>query len=55
MDQTPTGFAFLEKLASDLALQLNMEFSRGSLPSGRQYDDPDQLRRRVTGGVAVKF
>ncbi len=47
--------AFLKTLASDLALQLNMEFSRGSLPSGRQYDDPDQLRRRVTGGVAVKF
>lgn len=46
---------FLKALASDLALQLNMEFSRGSLPSGRQYDDPDQLRRRVTGGVAVKF
>ena len=46
---------FLQALASDLALQLNMEFSRGSLPSGRQYDDPDQLRRRVTGGVAVKF
>ena len=47
--------AFLKTLASDLALQLNMEFSRGSLPSGRQYDDPDQLRRRVTGGVAVSF
>jgi hypothetical protein len=47
--------AFLKTLASDLALQLNMEFSRGSLPSGRQYDDPEQLRRRVTGGVAVKF
>ena len=47
--------AFLKKLASDLAFQLNMEFSRGSLPSGRQYDDPEQLRRRVTGGVAVKF
>lgn len=46
---------FLKTLASDLALQLNMEFSRGSLPSGRQYDDPEQLRRRVTGGVAVKF
>ena len=46
---------FLKALASDLALQLNMEFSRGSLPSGRQYDDPEQLRRRVTGGVAVKF
>ena len=47
--------AFLKTLASDLALQLNMEFSRGSLPSGRQYDDPDELRRRVTGGVSVKF
>ena len=47
--------AFLKTLASDLALQLNMEFSRGSLPSGRQYDDPDELRRRVTGGVAVSF
>ena len=47
--------AFLKKLASDLAFQLNMEFSRGSLPSGRQYADPEQLRRRVTGGVAVKF
>ncbi len=45
----------LQRLASDLALQLNMEFSRGSLPSGRQYDDPDQLRRRITGGVAVRF
>ncbi len=45
----------LEAMASDLALQLNMEFSRGSLPSGRQYDDPDELRRRVTGGLAVKF
>jgi hypothetical protein len=45
----------LEAMASDLALQLNMEFSRGSLPSGRQYDDPEQLRRRVTGGLAVKF
>ena len=45
----------LHRIASDLALQLNMEVSRGSLPSGRQYDDPDELRRRVTGGVAVKF
>ncbi len=45
----------LDRLASDLALQLNMEVSRGSLPAGRQYEDPDELRRRITGGLAVRF
>ncbi len=46
---------FLQRVASDLALQLNMEISRGSLPAGRQYEDPDEIRRRITGGLSVRF
>lgn len=40
-------------LASDWAIQLNMELSRGAVP-----DSPftaDDLRRRILGGVAVQF
>jgi hypothetical protein len=45
---------FLMNLASDWAVQLNMELSRGATLAG----DPtsgDSLRRRILGGIAVKF
>jgi hypothetical protein len=44
----------LMNLASDWAVQLNMELSRGATLAG----DPtsgDSLRRRILGGIAVKF
>lgn len=44
----------LLNLASDWAVQLNMELSRGATLAG----DPtsgDALRRRILGGIAVKF
>ncbi len=44
----------LMNLASDWAVQLNMEVSRGATLAG----DPtsgDSLRRRILGGIAVKF
>lgn len=39
-------------LPADWALQLNMELSRGSLSDD---EDKDALRRRILGGIAVKF
>ena len=44
----------LERVASDLAVLLNMEVSRGSTPDGSPYDD-EELRKRIMGGLAVKF
>ncbi|MGB5999869.1 MAG: hypothetical protein WBI00_05250, partial [Thermoanaerobaculia bacterium] len=44
----------LQRVATDLALLLNMEVSRGSTPNGSPYAD-EELRKRVMGGVAVKF
>jgi hypothetical protein len=44
----------LQRVATDLALLLNMEVSRGSTPDGSPYAD-DELRKRIMGGVAVKF
>ncbi len=46
---------FLLDLASDWAVQLNMELSRngGVSPSGSLGDD--RVRRRILGGIAVKF
>ncbi|TNF72277.1 MAG: carboxypeptidase regulatory-like domain-containing protein [Acidobacteria bacterium] len=44
----------LESIASDLAVLLNMEVSRGSTPDGSPYAD-EELRKRVMGGLAVKF
>ncbi len=43
----------LSTLASNWAVQLNMEVSRGTLPDSEA--DLDELRSRVTGGLAVKF
>ncbi len=46
---------FLIDLASDWAVQLNMELSRGgSVSSSRTLAD-DRIRRRILGGIAVKF
>ncbi|HYO15687.1 MAG TPA: carboxypeptidase-like regulatory domain-containing protein [Thermoanaerobaculia bacterium] len=42
---------FLLDLASDWALQLNMELSRGANPD----EVDDELRHRFLGGIAVKF
>lgn len=44
---------FLMDLAADWALQLNMELSRG--PVSADHQDQDELRRRLMGGLAVKF
>ncbi len=43
----------LNRLASDLAVHLNMELSRGNTPDSSF--DRDELRKRVTGGLAVRF
>jgi hypothetical protein len=43
---------FLMDLATDWAVQLNMELSRGTLPSG---ENDSELRHRFLGGLAVKF
>jgi hypothetical protein len=44
---------FMFDLASDWAVQLNMEVSRGPLSSASSHDN--ELRRRLMGGIAVKF
>lgn len=43
--------SFLLNLATDWAVQLNMELSRGATPAETQ----DTLRHRFLGGIAVKF
>lgn len=43
----------LAELTDDLALQLNMELSRGTDPFSATPDD--ELRKRILGGFAVKF
>jgi len=45
----------LMRLAADWALHLNFEVSRGSLPFALQSANDDEVRRRVTGGLSVKF
>lgn len=42
---------FLSRLASDMAVHLDMELSRG----GASQELYDELRKRITGGVAVTF
>ncbi|MEO6193980.1 MAG: hypothetical protein ABIS20_13295, partial [Thermoanaerobaculia bacterium] len=44
---------FLLDLASDWTVQLNMELSRGVDPTTRVASD--SIRRRILGGIAVKF
>ena len=36
------------------ALQLEMQLSRGHVPISSSHD-PDQLRRRIVAGIAVRF
>jgi hypothetical protein len=45
----------LMRLAADWAVHLNFEVSRGSLPFTVQNATGDDVRRRVTGGLSVKF
>ncbi len=47
----------LMRMAADWALHLNFEVSRGSLPFTLQNADAsdDDVRRRVTGGLSVRF
>ena len=44
----------LQRLASEWVLKLNMELSRGTLAQGSTFD-PEELRKRITGGLAVSF
>lgn len=46
--------SILHHLAADWAVHVNMELSRGSTPDSALYDEHD-LRKRLTGGIAVKF
>jgi hypothetical protein len=46
---------FLIDLASDWAVQLNMELSRGGTATSGSPLDDDHIRRRILGGIAVKF
>jgi hypothetical protein len=46
--------SFFHSLAKDWAVHVNMEVSRGSTPDSALYD-ADDLRKRLTGGIAVKF
>jgi hypothetical protein len=45
----------LMRLAADWAVHLNFEVSRGSLPFTLQSAADDEVRRRVTGGLSVRF
>jgi hypothetical protein len=46
----------LHRLASDFAVQLNMELMRGFRPEDATSEvNPDELRGRITGGLAVRF
>ena len=48
----------LSRLASDWAIHLNMEVSRGTTPDDSENQaryDNEELRKRVMGGVSVSF
>jgi hypothetical protein len=45
----------LSSMAADWALQVNMELSRGALPNTEKAVSADEIRQRITGGLAVKF
>ncbi len=44
----------IHRLAADWAVHLNMELSRGATPETASFED-DELRKRLTGGLAVRF
>ena len=41
-------------VASDLSVHVNMELSRGYTPE-TSLDDDDEIRKRLTGGISLKF
>lgn len=45
----------LMRLAADWALHVNLEVSRGSLPFSLTDPEDEDLRRRFTGGLSVRF
>lgn len=45
----------LGDLASDLALHLNMELSRGFTPEADLAEEADDIRKRLTGGISLRF
>ena len=45
----------LMQMAADWSLHLNVELSRGALPFSLSDPNSDELRRRFTGGLSVKF
>ncbi|HVS02253.1 MAG TPA: carboxypeptidase-like regulatory domain-containing protein [Thermoanaerobaculia bacterium] len=45
----------LARLAADWAVHVNLELSRGDLPFSLGDAEADEIRRRVTGGLSVKF
>jgi len=54
--QVTQDLGFLMDLAADWAVQLNMELSRGPMASNSaDRDHENELRRRLMGGIAVKF
>ncbi len=48
---------FLLNMATEMAVQLNMQVSRGSWPfvTGAPHQDKDDLRKRLMGGIALRF
>lgn len=48
---------FLLNMATEMAVQLNMQVSRGSWPfvTGAAQQDKDELRKRLMGGIALRF
>ncbi|MEE2776617.1 MAG: carboxypeptidase-like regulatory domain-containing protein [Acidobacteriota bacterium] len=46
---------FLMDLGTNLAVLLNFELSRGASPYTESFIDADELRRRVAGGIALRF
>jgi hypothetical protein len=52
--QVTQDLGFLMDLTADWAVQLNMELSRGPVSSDLSRHE-DELRRRLMGGIAVKF
>lgn len=45
----------LLNLATDMAVRLNMELSRGTSPFTADDSERDELRKRLLGGIAVRF
>jgi hypothetical protein len=46
---------FLTHLAAEWAVHLNMEVSRGNSAYGQIEGEEDELRKRILGGLAVRF